>query len=369
MQLETWYRLADRVGDSGGPYIGPEGAYIGPRIPLFKSAQQGGWIPRPIDELRSILSFAYGTGFSVDGRIAALRASAAALSRGEVAIAKIAMLRARLPAIPRHSADLLKYLFIPAEHPRWPRGDQEHRGGEFRPVAGDEGDAPPARRGRPRRRQDDEVEPAPMLPDFLPSDPPNAGAATPDEPVTDPNAAPDPESADAQEASLPPDEKEQRQETRALLNTFVTDNPDLFRQDPDQARRQFEALNDIPASIRQLPEYQSFWQMPSSYEAARVSAQYEEFPDMQAFKDEFGSAPDGWQYHHIVNQNPANQANTDINWRLHTTENVVLIPTWWHYLTFGPYNQKFSAEMTTRQYQVTLSYNEQWRFGIGLLWR
>jgi hypothetical protein len=30
MQSETWYRLAERVGGAEGPYLGADGAYLGP---------------------------------------------------------------------------------------------------------------------------------------------------------------------------------------------------------------------------------------------------------------------------------------------------------------------------------------------------
>jgi hypothetical protein len=273
-----------------------------------------------------------------------------------------------LPALRPESAALLKYFFVPSEHPRWPKGDPEHHGGEFRPVAGDEDDAVPMP-GRPRRRRDEEVEPTQILPDWIPPGLLDAASAAPDAPAPDPNAAPDPDSADAQEASLPQDEKEQRREARGLLNSFVADNPDLFRQDPDEARRQFEAENDIPDSIRRLPEYQSFWQMPTSYEAARVSHGYQELPDMQAFKAEFGNAPPGWQYHHIVNQNPTNQQNPNVNWRLHTTENVVPLPTWWHWVVSAVYSSNTDQGILVRDWQAGKSYKEQLDWGIHEIWK
>ena len=80
--------------------------------------------------------------------------------------------------------------------------------------------------------------------------------------------------------------------------------------------------------------------MPPSYAAARVSDKFEQFPDMTAFRARFGDAPPGWNYHHLANQNPANTANPEIGPLLHTTENVVLIPTWRHYLINGVYSAK-----------------------------
>jgi hypothetical protein len=338
---------------------------------------------------------AYGDASLVERSRAALEASAAALNADEEAIAKIALLRAQLPAMQPRSSQLLKYFFDPLKHPRWPAGDPDHHGGEFRPVGTSEaetagpsgghghGDVPllvavdddeevPPLGGR-RRPKDEEVEPARILPNAPWANPPPGvsapGAASPDANVLDHDAPTSADNASSEPEDGPPaDESEQRCQMRARLNAFVAENYDLFRRDPNEARRQFEALNNVSDSIRSLPEYQSFWQMPSSYEAARVSDNYEQFPDMEAFKTEFGRAPSGWQYHHIVNQNPDNQANGDVNWRLHTTENVVLIPTWWHYLTFGPYNKKFDGDRTVRQWQATQSYSEQWVYGTKLLW-
>lgn len=77
--------------------------------------------------------------------------------------------------------------------------------------------------------------------------------------------------------------------------------------------------------------------------------------------------PPGWQYHHLVNQNPANQANPDVKSQLHTTENVVSIPTWRHYLTFGAYNKKYDDFINIRQWQVMQSFRDQLKYGIELL--
>ena len=105
--------------------------------------------------------------------------------------------------------------------------------------------------------------------------------------------------------------------------------------------------------------------MPPSYEAARVDIL--RFPDMQAFKDALGDAPPGWQYHHIVNQNPANQENPDINWRLHTTENVVLVPAWQHFNISALYSSSYEDGRTIRDWQSTFSYDEQLSWGISRL--
>src|SRR6185312_14170342 len=79
-----------------------------------------------------------------------------------------------------------------------------------------------------------------------------------------------------------------------------------------------------------------------------------------AFKAEFGDAPPGWQYHHIVNQNHANEANPNVGPLLHTTENVVLIPTWWHYIISSIYSTKDkNLGMTIREWQGKYGYAEQ----------
>jgi hypothetical protein len=398
MQSETWYRLADRVGGTEGPYLDAEGAYIGPNIALFRTSASGIWIARPVDELRPILQLAYGAEFPVERSLAALQASAAALNAGEEAIAKIALLQARLPAIPAWSNQLLKYFFVPSEHPRWPEGDPDHHGGEFRPVGATEaglagptagrrhGDVPlsvaakdddegvPPLGGQ-RRPKDEEVKPARILPRAPPVNPPPAAsvsevAGTGDAAgvgAAEAAGAVETEGAAAEEASLPLSEKVLRAQVRTQLNTFASEHPDLA-QNLAEARRRFEAQYNVSESIRRSPEYRSYWQMPQSYEAARVSPDYYQFDTMQQFKDQFGDAPPGWQYHHLVNQNPANQANSNVNWQLHTTENVVLIPTWRHYLTFGPYNQTIIPGLTVRQWQAAQGYSDQLRYGLDLLW-
>jgi hypothetical protein len=74
----------------------------------------------------------------------------------------------------------------------------------------------------------------------------------------------------------------------------------------------------------------------------------------------FGSAGDGYQYHHIVEQGGAN-ANGFSAQQLQSTDNIVRIPTLLH----EAINSEFSPSL--RQEMQTKSFSEQQDKGIKVM--
>jgi hypothetical protein len=96
----------------------------------------------------------------------------------------------------------------------------------------------------------------------------------------------------------------------------------------------------------------------------------------------YGSAGPGWEYHHIVTQGGANLQNISPE-LLHSTENIVRIPTLLHEAITGIYNSKISnldledlgltdfdipeSGMTLQNWLQTQPYEVQLRIGIQIM--
>jgi len=101
---------------------------------------------------------------------------------------------------------------------------------------------------------------------------------------------------------------------------------------------------------------------PYSLEDLRVSADSEAFSSYGAFKKDalyeaveewllkrFGSAGDGYQYHHIVEQGGANADGLPAQ-QLQSTDNIVRIPTLLHEAVSSRYSSKSRQEMQTKSF-------------------
>jgi hypothetical protein len=143
------FRLADEVG--AGLSCDGAGLVLG-ETPLLERDAALGWRLRPLDELNAAGAACYGLPVDFAAKLAGLRAAAAALDRGEVALAKIAALQLCLPDPPPlskgplaegafielayalQSSGILAKTFDEAKHPRWPGGSPDHQGGQFAPA-------------------------------------------------------------------------------------------------------------------------------------------------------------------------------------------------------------------------------------------
>ena len=95
------------------------------------------------------------------------------------------------------------------------------------------------------------------------------------------------------------------------------------------------------------------------------------FESFYEFKKVMGNAGDGLNWHHIVEQNPANLAKFGPE-KIHNTNNIIKIPGGkgsLHAKISGYYSskRKFTGGLTVRQWLRTKSFEEQYKFGIKIL--
>ncbi len=121
-----------------------------------------------------------------------------------------------------------------------------------------------------------------------------------------------------------------------------------------------EFIRGGPYTVEQLrlsPSDESF----SSYGAFRKDA-----PDVSAEK-RFGPAGDGYQYHHIVPQGGSNAQNISPE-QLHSTENIIKIPTLLHEAINARYaEEKDGTGMTLFQWLQTQPYEVQRAEGLRIM--
>ena len=96
------------------------------------------------------------------------------------------------------------------------------------------------------------------------------------------------------------------------------------------------------------------------------------YKSFSAFKKAYGAAGEGMAWHHIVEQNPSNIAKFGAE-RIHNINNVIKLPHGKgsiHAKVTGYYNSRWGENnMRVRDYVNTLSYEEQYEFGINVLKR
>ena len=128
LPITRFFRLSE-----DGVRCGADGLYVGP-APLLRRAGSGGWAVRPRDEAESELSELYGLPIDLSGRAGGLATVAAALERGDAALAAIAAVLLGVPDPPglakdapvRGCVELAAQLFVSgllkdwdsAKHPR-----------------------------------------------------------------------------------------------------------------------------------------------------------------------------------------------------------------------------------------------------------
>ena len=93
------------------------------------------------------------------------------------------------------------------------------------------------------------------------------------------------------------------------------------------------------------------------------------FDSYSAFKNEYGSASkyvNNGEWHHIVEQQTVkNGINPGVS--VYNTQNTVAIPKELHVKISGYYSSTYTQGMTVRQYVNTLSYEQQYKFGLDVL--
>jgi hypothetical protein len=86
------------------------------------------------------------------------------------------------------------------------------------------------------------------------------------------------------------------------------------------------------------------------------------FSSFGAFKRAMGSAGEGRQWHHIVEQNQVGRFGAQ---SIHNTDNLVSLPRGVHEQVSAFYSSKqpFTGNLTVRQWLRNQSFDEQTRFG------
>jgi hypothetical protein len=104
------FRLAGPAGDGRHAYLGEDGAYLGPGVPLLNRAADGAgcefFAPRAETVLARILSAAYGKPVDCRALGHRLKRVAAALNRGDRSLAAILLVQAEIEPLPDAAAAL-----------------------------------------------------------------------------------------------------------------------------------------------------------------------------------------------------------------------------------------------------------------------
>jgi hypothetical protein len=109
---------------------------------------------------------------------------------------------------------------------------------------------------------------------------------------------------------------------------------------------------------------------PAVSAANAASPGFKAFKSMRDFKNELGSAGEGKNWHHIVEQTPGNVERFGPE-ALHNTENVIAIDSNVHreISAFYSSKQEFTDNMVVREWLRGKSYEEQRAFGLMILRR
>jgi hypothetical protein len=341
-ELFPFVRLAPTGGDGRGVWCNANGVFIGPGIALVerRADQFGRSVLAPVSaqHLDCVLSKGYGEPFAIDSYLPGLSRVAAALNKGDLALANIALVQLRIPQLPSVAhgeiAGIADELLKARWNEHWPAGAPDGKGGQFSPkdtspssdggIAGPGDNHPPA----------DEVDP---------------DAPTPEE--------------DEKNAW-----KRAGKVARRIARTIA---PGLAKV--PRFGRILQALTVVvPRFIEEIPNIISAQDSPKPLEDLRLSPESREFPSFKNLKDEYrpdGARP-GYNLHHIVEQNPDNR-NQFTSEQLHNTDNVIEIPVYKHEEITAIYNSKpyGSDGPTVRDSVNQMSYEDQRTYGLEILRR
>lgn len=354
--IPVW-RLNDPAQNNLGLACTPGGLVLGRTLLIER--RDGRFSVRQQSEIELLLSRAYRRPVAADRRMARLNAIASALNANDWCLAHIAAVHLRLPDLPDHAArdameatdaliravggavdQVRKASPDDPKHPGWPAGTPGGRGGKFRPKTDEE--ISQQTKGRLIRRAARRA----LRVGFRAMLRVGAEVAANVIPILD-------IVADA-----------------ALALDVARAASKIWKLAADSAA----ALDFVQKG-------------PHSLEEMQVSSSYEEFPDYGDFLKadllgaimlkRFGSAGDGFQYHHIVTQGGANATNPDIPpEQLQNTDNIIRLPTLLHeevnaeYLKPAPDNSAKNpdgSKMNIYQWVQTQPYELQRAYGLKIL--
>ncbi len=335
-----WYRLEQRQGGQG-IYCGIEGAFIG-SVPLLKrvtdAQDRASWSPRALDEINNEVGEAYGLPVDFSAKSPGLVTAAQALNAGDVATAQAAILNLHLPDLPdlakggqrdEKIAELLVELYFsrllpnemreqiakfdPRLHPRWPAGTESSQGGQFRP-------------------NDDNL----LLP-------------VSDEKESDKNKSPTESPAG-------------RPSTKQEINRSLRRQSDLAERQVKAGLRSKgevigEFLNRMGVGDAMADAFVRFLSRFDDPRTLDELVQLSKDPSRQHA---------GYERHHIVEQGPNEGRFSDD--QMEGPDNVIAIPYYKHRDISDFYSTKDETlGMTPRDYLRGKSFEEQYRYGLGIL--
>ncbi len=353
--FQIW-RLSEAAADNLGLACTDEGLVLG-RTPLIWR-RNGRYVVRERSEIARLLQRArrHHHQSAVDSLVTGLVTVASALNADDQCLARIAAVHLKIPDLPdadarhalevedaliqlareprhadRHTSEIRKASPDDPEHPGWPKGTPDGKGGEFRPKT-DAEIAPEtkARLIRMTARRGLRIVALKLL-RLIPE------AAANLVPIL--NVA-----ADAATALDIADTISQFWK----LAKDVTAAFDFANQGP-------HALADLQVSSNGYEEFANYGDFVKS-----------DFP-VELLEKRFGSAGDGYQYHHIVTQGGANAGNIPAE-QLQNTDNIVRLPTLLHEAVSGEYSRiKQDTDLTVYEWLQTQPYDVQRAEGLKIL--
>lgn len=338
-QAGRGYRL-EPPGHPQGASCNAEGASLGPIRLLTKSA--AGFAPRPVTELNKVLGQTFGRPVDATGLLSGLDAVARALNEGDLARAMIATTQMRLPYLDEAQAlraaraeALRKAAADDPAHPGWPAGTSGGKGGQFRPKEATEQSI----KGALKEKTEEELREhfnRVLIREALrriltPGRVLRLVGETAANAIPFVNVAADVALA-ADIASVAADFVELKREADAALD-FIKKAPydleDLRASKEDKEFSSFEALKKI---------------------------------DLVKF---YGPAGDGYQYHHIVEQNAKGDIPIEM---INSTRNVIRIPKLLHEEITGEYARRDpDTKVILRDELKGKPFETQRTEGLGIL--
>lgn len=335
-------------------------------------------------DIERLLSRAYRTNITADRLMKGLETVAAALNANDRGMACIAAVHLQIPDLPDYAAreemeaedclilrrdaerTIQKASPDDPKHPGWPKNTEGGLGGEFRPKTGAEAPQQP--------KTETEVTQRPKVP-LRPAKPPKLPAQVPGQV--------------SEAVKLKVERLVMRRGARIvafaclhLIPEAATNLIPLLDVAGDMALAYDTAqtilkFDKLAADIKAASDFVK--QGPHTLQELEIpTTSYEEFPDFLALKKvdsilellekRFGSAGDGWQYHHIVTQRGQNEKNIPAG-QLHNTENVIRLPTLLHEAVNAEYQKlaKEDPEMTVYEWLQTQPYDVQRERGLQIL--
>ena len=359
------YTHSGRSERSAGPgMLLPElklctaGAILAPDIPLLEKIvdpdRGARWAPRAFWQIELIATAAYRARVDVGPLYDALWRAAQSLNAGQPLMAWAILGEMRGRAYPDASAALrareahrligegqLTKDWDEAKHPRHPAGSPNSTGGQFAPKDGEEengtlvpeegGSGKPFDEQPPSRHRPPQG--IPQVATLGEEEDGGGGeTAAPTGDGSDPLIGHP--GRDPLDGEPPPDEPKPHPGV-ALISGLLN----ALNSIPRLPTELFAIASQIATLMATSPVALTYFDPPKDIEDLSADTQYREFASFDEFKRYYGPAGPGYEWHHIVEQNPDNQEQFTPE-QIHNSENIIRVPTLKHQEISGYYSSK-----------------------------